>query len=328
MIQLSLQQCRNFKYPAIDYETEAQRRRTANKNEIIDLVDLYLDPATETWLETASKSKNTLSTTKNQNQTAQRILIYYNNYVAQLSKTPEKEIAKYVKAELKALDVKINNSAKKWQVTVQDVKNSLAADTVLRASLAKDLSKQTFHQHFAAGWYAGIPFVENFFEPNNNGTDAWYVDPKGGVFQLKKDKQTGKSIDFIWEYTFNNKTLKFYATHKHTDSSGGAQDNQYNDVQEFHESAKSCMEPDIVLLSITDGSYYLKNEASVTTKMTKLQYLNSGRLKGDRNLATNSDNFAKDVVPKIVEWLEKNFDPSAIKNEIDKLNLLKDRIPS
>lgn len=38
-----------------------------------------------------------------------------------------------------------------------------------------------------------------------------------------------KTIDFEWDY----KGYKIYASHKYTKDRGGAQDNQYKDLQEF-----------------------------------------------------------------------------------------------
>ncbi|AXK51609.1 hypothetical protein [Spiroplasma alleghenense] len=69
-------------------------------------------------------------------------------------------------------------------------------------------------------------------------------------------RKKSKSMDF----KFNYKDLKtdFYVFHKYTKESGGAQDNQKNDVIFSMQSAKSpypC-EKNFVVFYICDGEYY------------------------------------------------------------------------
>ena len=118
--------------------------------------------------------------------------------------------------------------------------------------------------------------------------------------------------------------LKFYATHKYTNEPGGSQDNQYKDVQQFHEESRSCLNSDVYFLSITDGAYYLTRETSLKGQnIPKLIYLNSGRYRGDRNIATTTNQFVQDIVPLIVEWLQQNFATDEIQDEIEKLLAIK-----
>ena len=113
--------------------------------------------------------------------------------------------------------------------------------------------------------------------------------------------------------SFKDKVLSFFATHKYTKDLGGSQDNQYKDVQEFHTEAKECIDNNYFLLSITDGKYYLSKESGLTQNMSKIQYLNTGRFKGDRNCATNLNNIVVDIVPVIKTWLRNNFEEDEIK---------------
>ena len=100
------------------------------------------------------------------------------------------------------------------------------------------------------------------------------------------------------------------------------QDNQYKDVQEFHTESRNCINENILLLSITDGPYYLLKETSVKKqKLTKLEYL-SKQYKGFRNLATTTNTLLNDISLFIIEWLNKNFDKSLIEEELEKIDIL------
>ena len=184
------------------------------------------------------------------------------------------------------------------------------------------MSKNLENKHFISS----LPLIENFEQLPSGGNDALYV-VNGKIVngKDKDDQKTGKSIDFKWEYTFNGKTLTFYATHKYTKSAGGSQDNQYKDVQEFHTESRNCINENILLLSITDGPYYLLKETSVKKQnLTKLDYL-SKQYKGFRNLATTTNTLIKDISKFIIQWLDTNFDKNQIEEEIEKINnLIKD----
>ncbi len=171
---------------------------------------------------------------------------------------------------------KVHNFAERFDIDESLVWKRMNDDMAFASTFAKDPSKQSMHQHIAAEYISQLPTVMNFEELPAGGQNAKYcVNGKirtGGNYKKEKIK----SIDFYWEYVFNNKVLRFYATHKHTGDEGGAQDNQFNDVLSFHENAKKCNDPNIVLLSITDGAYYkvkYKKEAG-GRDITRIEFFN------------------------------------------------------
>lgn len=128
-----------------------------------------------------------------------------------------------------------------------------------------------------------------------------------------------KSIDFTWNYHYKDKTLKFYATHKHTSEDGGAQDNQFNDVKEFNSNAMVCDDNNIYFFSITDGAYYSRKYVKDKDfEGSRLEYYNY-KFKGKRNKATKTNDLLQDMIPVIIEWLEMNFDSDEIIEEKAKL---------
>lgn len=321
MITLSLDECKEFSVSAIDYDAEESRIRERNENILYDLIEIIKDKKCVTIIN--NFNKNAI----NDGILPKIMLDFYEKYVANINKEVKNStIVGKIKGECNSLEEKIKNFAERWDYEPEYVRSVLFIDDIFLLNFAKDPGKQTFHQHYAAQWLSKLPFIEHFDEPASGGKNALYVVNGAIIVGANKEEQkTGKSIDFTWEYTFKGKALYFYATHKHTKVAGGSQDNQYKDVQQFHEQSKSCMKQNICLLSITDGPYYLTKETSLTEEnMTKLEYLNAGIHRGDRNLATTTNRLAQDIIPVIIRWLNKNFTCAEIEEEIKKLNVLKD----
>ena len=93
--------------------------------------------------------------------------------------------------------------------------------------------------------------------------------------QLGKQAKDIKSIDFEW----NTKEFKIYASHKYTEMNGGAQDNQYKDIQDFLHHARDCNQKNVLFLAICDGDYYLQKDSKTNdnTKIERLKRLTDGR---------------------------------------------------
>lgn len=319
MIKLTLEECKSFKFSPIQYELEEIRIRELNVNLIYNLIDISQDENSLNIL-----NRNDL---KNIKDIPYKLIKFYKTYIGDISEEINpKTIINKIKKEKEDLEVKIRNFAEKWSFEETYIKNELKTNELLLLSFVKEPGKQTFHQHFAAKYLSSLPLIENFEQLPSGGNDALYV-VNGKIVKGKDkdDQKTGKSIDFKWEYTFNGKTLAFYATHKYTKSAGGSQDNQYKDVQEFHTESRNCINENILLLSITDGPYYLLKETSVKKQnLTKLEYL-SKQYKGFRNLATTTNTLIKDISIFIIQWLMINFDKKQIEEEIEKINnLIKD----
>lgn len=319
MIKLTLEECKSFKFSPIQYELEEIRIRELNVNLIYNLIDISQDETSLNIL-----NRNDLQNIKD---IPYKLIKFYQTYIGTISEEVNpKTIINKIKKEKEDLEVKIRNFAEKWSFEEKYIMNELKTNELLLLSFVKEPGKQTFHQHFAAKYLSSLPLIENFEQLPSGGNEALYV-VNGKIVKGKDkdDQKTGKSIDFKWEYTFNGKNLTFYATHKYTKSAGGSQDNQYKDVQEFHTESRNCINENILLLSITDGPYYLLKETSVKKQnLTKLEYL-SKQYKGFRNLATTTNTLIKDISIFIIQWLTINFDKNLIEEEIEKINnLIKD----
>ena len=241
---------------------------------------------------------------------------------------PKNEIdfKKWFKESNKKLNTKLVNYSNNNNLEIEFVKNKLKKDDNFIRIFVTDPKKQTFNQHYAAKHIKNnIPFIVDFEELPSDGDNAMYV--VNGQPCLGKEVakiKTTKSIDFRWYYKFKEKELTFYATHKYTEGSGGAQDNQFKDVEEFLKQARDCTNPDVVFLSITDGSHYqmkVKNEKN----KTKLKYLKS-KYKGDRVVSTTTNTLLMDILPFIEKWLKENFTEEEYSDELIKINIIKNAI--
>ena len=315
MINLTLEECKKLNFSPILYEPEENKIREFNINIIYSLIDISQD---EECLNILNKKD------LNHVEIPYKLIKFYETYIEPISKyTQNKTIVSKINNEKIDFDLKINNFAERWSFDENFLKNELKTNELLLLTFAKDPGKQTFHQHFAAKHIKTLPLIENFKELPSGGKNALYV-VNGKIVEGKdkKDQKTGKSIDFKWEYTFKDKTLTFYATHKHTKVSGGSQDNQYKDVQEFHTESRNCIDLNTYLLSITDGLYYLSKDTTIKEQnLTKIDYLNT-QFKGSRNLATTTNTLIRDIIPLVKNWLIKNFNKEEIKEELEKLKVL------
>lgn len=314
MITLTLEECLNFTIEPINYENEEAKIRERNANMLTELVNLL-------------RVKENLEILKSQNNIftiPEEFKVFYTTYLSTENETVKDTIIlSKIRKEYIDLMTKISNFAEKNNLNKENVLNEVMTHDMFRLTFSKDPGRQTFHQHFAASWLSQIPFIENLEEPPAGGKNAIYI-YHGEIVsgKDKNDKRISKSVDMKWEYSFKDKVLSFFATHKYTKDLGGSQDNQYKDVQEFHTEAKECINNNYFLLSITDGRYYLSKEAGLSQNMSKIQYLNTGRFKGDRNCATNLNNIVVDIVPVIKNWLRNNFKEDEIREEIEKLEII------
>lgn len=171
----------------------------------------------------------------------------------------------------KNLKKKIKTFSSRFAFVESQVKAKIRDDEMFRAFFAKDPGKQKIHENIAAAFIANIPTVSNFKQLAHDDTQLL-----GGAVISRKDARKGggtsraKSLDFYWETC----GIKVYASHKYTKSSGGAQDNQYRDLQEFIREANQSNLRGAIFLAIADGKYYLTNDAETdTTKLARLKRL-------------------------------------------------------
>lgn len=323
MVNLTISECGDFNISKINYDEEEAKIRERNINLLYDLIRIIKDNNCLEILRSDSKNYNNI-------KLPNKFITFYKRYYQYNKKTSNQKIVSIIKSEYKDLMFKVQSYSQSWLLEEDYTLNAVLTNSMFSRTFAKDPGKQTFHQHFAAQWLTLLPFVEEFQELPSGGNNALYV-YKGKIVEGKDkkkfdDKVIPKSIDFSWKYRFKDKTLNFYATHKHTKLSGGSQDNQYRDVQDFHLQAKQCIDTNLCFLSITDGPYYLLDETTLKIPTTKLKHLNSPLFKGKQNFATNIDNFIEETIIYIIKWLESNFIKEEIEEEVKKLNILKNAV--
>jgi hypothetical protein len=193
----------------------------------------------------------------------------------------------------KNMQTKIANWANKFGYSYTEIKNKIKNDEIFRCVFAKDPSKQNLYQNLAATYVNSLYNVENFRVLASGGNDAMYL-INGKLFSgenLKNKAKEIKSIDFSW----NTGIYIFYASHKYTKNSGGAQDNQYIDIQNFIRNTRDSNEKNTIFFAICDGEYYQKRD-SATGDSSKIERL--------RRLTDNKTSFVL-TIDELVDFLEK-----------------------
>ena len=181
----------------------------------------------------------------------------------------EKDYASHIKENVEnvmdllatgQLDRKIQNFCDKYKgcLDIEQVKNSIRNDPVVRCFFAKDPIKQNFFENYAAKWIRGLSGVEDF---KHLSKKSLVLTQEGAVQEMSEFSRSGartkaKSIDF----TFWVHSIHFYVSHKCIRESGGSQDNQYRDLELFLEHARSSR-PQIqgerrYFLAFCDGEYF------------------------------------------------------------------------
>ena len=155
---------------------------------------------------------------------------------------------------------KITNAAKRYGISANKISDALRECDVLQFYFAKDPQKQGMHERTAANFICAINGVKEFKRGSAQGKNAVYI-ADGKIMSWEKlrelrsaDKRSrhSKSIDFIWR--FNGR--RFYAYHKFTEETGGAQANQGNDAKSFLLESVKTEEPECVFIALCDGAFY------------------------------------------------------------------------
>ncbi|MEI2462228.1 hypothetical protein RRG54_02515 [Mycoplasmopsis felis] len=162
---------------------------------------------------------------------------------------------------LSEYEEKIKKYAKRFNYDFDYLVQMINENEFLLNSIIKEPSKQNFHELVVKDYVLEyIPEFINFIKLPTDSNESLYL--SSGNIIKKKDLTTNnhtKSIDFYWEMNVKGKNVKFYASHKYTKESGGAQDNQFKDLQNFLEHAKQYTKKDSIFVGICDGDYYHKN---------------------------------------------------------------------
>lgn len=194
----------------------------------------------------------------------------------------KKAVKNNINALLKEIDGqdmidKISNWANKFEYTFDEVRGKILEDEMFQCVFIKEPSRQNLYEKLAGKYIESLEIVENFKFLSSGGKDAKYM-INGKMFKgcdLEGQAKDTKSIDFQW--TVGN--WEFYATHKYTKDGGGAQDNQYEDVQKFLHNTRDCNIKNTIFLAICDGEYYLAKDSKTgdETKIQRLQRLTDNK---------------------------------------------------
>lgn len=155
---------------------------------------------------------------------------------------------------------KIANAAERYGISENKICDALRECDVLQFYFAKDPQKQGMHERTAADFICAIKGVEEFRCGSARGENAVYV-AGGKVMSLRELRELryadnrsmhSKSIDFIWRFG----DRRFYAYHKFTEKTGGAQGNQANDAKSFLLECLKTEDSGCVFIALCDGAFY------------------------------------------------------------------------
>lgn len=133
--------------------------------------------------------------------------------------------------------------------SIEQVKEIVLSDDLVASFFIKDPGRQNIGENTISNLVSSIDLIKSFINHPSN-VSLFVVNGK----ITSKRKEGIKSIDFEW--TTNEK--KVYATQKYTVGTGGAQDNQYNDVRIFLQNCIGNVEHFFV--AIVDGNYYTERK--------------------------------------------------------------------
>ena len=191
------------------------------------------------------------------------------DYEAKIRKAYRKNRTDVVRAmDAGELDKKINNFCDKHGFTRKKVMDEIRNNKIVATFFAKDPSKQRLHERIAADSIKSIKGVNSFKDLSNN---KFHV-VKGEIIERKILKKRGiyaraKTIDFYWKYG----GAEFWAAHKYTKEEGGAQGNQYKDLQEFLIQSKGTKRKKTFFIAIADGEFY--QNANGQTNILRIEKL-------------------------------------------------------
>ena len=160
------------------------------------------------------------------------------------------------------LSKKISNHVERWSgiITEEDVINDFMRTRTVPTFLAKDPGKQNLTEQIAKEYLERFPEIETVNILNKSGHNSWCIIE--GRLDLRDNFTASqikghKTIDFKIKLT-NGKYIM--AAHKYTKETGGAQDNQRNDLLNFAKNADQYTGNEYLFAAIGDGEYYSENK--------------------------------------------------------------------
>ncbi|WGI36722.1 hypothetical protein [Mesomycoplasma lagogenitalium] len=148
---------------------------------------------------------------------------------------------------------------KKYEEIIK--KSLIQGDEIILSFFMKDPKRQNIYENIFRKEIESAGFVIEKLKPS--GKNAYYLIDDEIISNLKNKPNGQKSLDFCINY----KNKKIFIVNKYTNESGGAQDNQYNDViiqmknlgKKTKDNVWFCL----------DGKYYTKK------KIDNLKKINS-----------------------------------------------------
>lgn len=148
---------------------------------------------------------------------------------------------------------KIASFCKRRGIPVADIMAAMEREPMMKWLFVKDPKRQNFYECVAAEYIRGMDLVSGF---RHLATREMLL-AGGMTMGTVEARERGadpraKSIDFAW----TTGQYEVLASHKYTEESGGAQDNQYRDLLEFVEEARRSTATDRAFIAIADGPFY------------------------------------------------------------------------
>lgn len=148
--------------------------------------------------------------------------------------------------------------AEKFGYPVKSVMDKMGQDDMFAATFAKQPGRTGLHEKVAAKWIAELPEVTDFRSLPKRGIDSIKIDSDGNLRRGAGKEVPGKTLDFQWK----SGGKIYYAMHKYTKDSGGAQDNQFLEMLELMKRFHHCSDASITLVVIVDGEYYQRSNCT------------------------------------------------------------------
>jgi hypothetical protein len=190
----------------------------------------------------------------------------YEKIIKEMWKDNAKKVPYLVKKNDNDTLKQIHTYSYRFDKSYNKVREKILSDSMFANCFARNPSRQTSHEKIAFDYLSkNNSILKKFRKLPQNGNEAVYL-TSDGTFQKYKlcHKKIGKAIDFYW----TNANKIFYASHKYTKESGGAQDNQFREQKELLEKFRNNDCENEYFFAICDGQYYTNQKTHFLNKLT------------------------------------------------------------
>jgi hypothetical protein len=152
-------------------------------------------------------------------------------------------------------EIKIKNFIERFDniFTFEEVLSEIHNSKIVASQFAKDPAKQNTTESWVADIVKSNPNIIEFESLPKGGKGSIRIGIDGNfIYDVKGQVVATKSVDY--KFKLNGDT--YYCTQKFTRGKGGAQDNQYKEVQEFLRYGSRVLAPRTYFVAILDGDYF------------------------------------------------------------------------